>query len=262
MTTNIAKIYNKHVILLKPLLNEIKKQIKEGDSVVDLGCGTGAYVEVLAKQVGKNGKIVCIDNNQQMILYCRKKFFKPNILFKKLAAEKLSSLEKKFDVVFASLVLQFTKVNRAISEIKKSLKPKGKLILSIPLYRTGINISFDEESKKFKLDFEKNLKDELKKADVKDRPSLKYTNSRSRLFKGLLQKNQFRIFKWNIQPLEKNNLQELLDYYKIPWRSVKILNKPFNIRYKVLSNALKKTFEKYPNYAVKRYYLIAVANNK
>lgn len=262
MTTNIAKIYSKHVILLKPLLNEIKKQIKEGDSVVDLGCGTGAYIKALAKQVGKNGKIVCIDNNKQMILYCRKKFSKPNILFKKLAAEKLSSLGKKFDAVFASLVLQFTKAERAISEIKKSLKPNGKLILSIPLYRTGINISFDEESKKFKFEFEKNLKDELKKADVKDEPSLEYTNFRSRFFEGLLQKNRLRISKWGVLPLEKNNLQELLAYYKIPWRSEKIFKIPFATRYKILTAALKNTFHKYPKFIVKRYYLIAVAIKK
>lgn len=260
MTTNIAKLYDKHVVLLKPLLNEIKKQIKKDDSVVDLGCGTGAYIKALEKQVGKNGKVVCIDNNKQMILYCRKKFSKPNILIKKLTAEKLSSLGEKFDAVFASLVLQFTKAERAISEIKKSLKPNGKLIFSIPLYRTGINISLDEESKKFKLRFEKNLKDELKKAGVKDKPSLEYTNFRSQFFEGLLQKNKLRISKWNILPLEKNNLKGLLDYYKVPWRSAKIINQPFKIRYEVLSNALKKTFKKYPNYTVKRYYLIAIAN--
>ena len=261
MIINLPELYNKNAVILAPLLNEIKKHVETGYTVLDLGSGTGVYIKALEKQIGNNGRLICVDNNNDMILYCKRKFRSANLSFKKLKAEKLSSLGEKVDVIFASLVLQFTKEKKVVSEIRKCLKRDGKLIFAIPLYRTGINIGLDGESKKFKIKFEKNLKEELNKIGIKEKPKLNYTNFRDKFFMKLLQKNRFSISEWNILPLRKDNLVSLLEYYKIPWRSAKMLNKPFSIRYKILSNTLKKTFKGYPNFTVKRYYLIAVAKN-
>jgi len=37
--------------------------IREGDSVLDFGCGAGAYVVPLAQVVGPNGRIIALDRN-------------------------------------------------------------------------------------------------------------------------------------------------------------------------------------------------------
>src|SRR3989338_3134905 len=109
---NIAKLYNKHSIMLKPLVHEIKKNVRNSDVVLDLGCGSGVYVNLIEKQVGNIGKLIGIDLDDEMINFCKSKFKKSNISFKKILAEKLSSLDIKVDVVFSSLVLQFTNLGK------------------------------------------------------------------------------------------------------------------------------------------------------
>ncbi len=258
----ISQLYNKHAFMLKPLISEIKNSIKSGDTVIDLGCGTGIYLNLLHNQVGNKGRIIAIDKSSDMVAYCKKKFPNPNIVFKRLAAEKVSNIKELTEVVFASLVLQFTKIEMSIEAISKVLKPEGILIFAIPLFRTGITIGIDKRSKEFKKELEKNIKAELKKEHIEKKVFLDYPNSRNKKFKGVLRKNRFRILRWSILPLERNNLKFLLDYYKIPWRSEKIMKVPFKIRYNVLTAALRKTFKKHPNFIVKRYYLIAVAGKK
>lgn len=258
MSTNVAALYQRHAFKFRPLIDEIKKHVKKGATVIDLGCGTGIHVSIIKKQIGKEGRLICVDKNKAMIAYCKKRFSKDNVIFKRLPAEKLSTLGEKADVIFASLVLQFTKADKALTEIRKSLKPKGTLIFDIPLYRTGITIGIDKESKKFREEFINNLKKELEMRGIRNNPTFEYPNVRNLLFKELLRKNRFKISSWSILPLEKNDLKLLLNYYKIPWRSEKILKAPFKVRYGALSNALRRTFKKYPKFLVKRYYLIAV----
>ena len=47
--------------------------LKEGDTVVDLCCGTGANISLLANAVGKGGRIVGVDLSAQMIGRARRK---------------------------------------------------------------------------------------------------------------------------------------------------------------------------------------------
>lgn len=262
MRGNIAKLYDKNVIKFKELIGDINRNVKKGDLTIDLGCGTGAYINALKNKVGNKGKVVAIDKNREMVLFCKTKHSGQNVVVKKLEAERLYRLKEKANVVFASLVLQFTKPEKSIAEIRKILKPRGKLIFAIPLYRTGITVGIDRQSRDFKSEFDKNFQRELSRIGCEENPSLEYPNSRKKLFKNLLQKNKFKIRKWKVLPLEKNGLKQLIKYYKIPWRSAKITKKPFKKRYKAITTALKKTFAKYPKFKVERYYLIAVAVRK
>lgn len=258
----ISQLYKKHAFMLKPMVSEIKNRIKKGDTAVDMGCGTGIYLNLLHKQVGKKGKIIAIDKSTDMVAYCRMKFRKQNITIRKLPAEKISMIKEPVDVVFASLVLQFTRINKAISSISKILKPKGLLIFAVPLYRTGITIGIDKASNEFKKELERNIKVELEKRDIGKKASLDYPNSRNKAFKEALRKGKFRVLRWSILPLEKNNLKFLLDYYKIPWRSKNILKIPFKKRFSILAAALKRTFEMHPKFIVKRHYLVAAVRKK
>ncbi|GEM_PF-4305565 len=114
MTGNIAKLYDRNVIKFRELVGEIKKNVKKGDLAIDLGCGTGAYLGELERAVGQEGKVIAVDKSGEMVAFCRKKFEQAEV--KKLSAEKLSGINVKADIVFASLVLQFTKPEKAIAE--------------------------------------------------------------------------------------------------------------------------------------------------
>ena len=262
MKMEIAELYQKQSVMLKPLKNEINRHIKLGDFVVDLGCGTGIFLHLLEKKVGNKGKIFAIDEDKNMIRFCKKRFSNSNISFRVLSAEKLSSLNLKVRAALASLVLQFTNPDKVIFEIKKSLEKNGKLIFAIPLYRSGISAKTDKSSAKFKSEFKKNFALALKetgKSRFENKINFEYPNSRQDKFKKVLKKNNFKIITWRIEAFEKSGLKDMLEYYKVPWRSEKIVKMPFAARYELLRQALRNTFDKYPKFKVKRYYLIAVA---
>ena len=259
---NIAKLYDQHSIMLVPLVDEIRKNVKKGDIVIDLGCGSGVYIKLLENKVGENGKLIGTDIDNEMIKFCKNSFRGKNINFKKIPAEKLSSIKVKADAVFSSLVLHFTNVKKSLAEIKKVLRPAGKLIFAVPLYRSGIEIFDNEDSKKFRSKFVENLKTELKINNIKAKISLDYANSREKFFKQVVQKNKLKILNWEKSSLEKANLKVLLEYFKIPLRSEKLLKIPFSVRYKILKTALIKTFREFPNFKSNRYYLIGVAEKK
>ena len=83
-----------------------KMGIKPGQSILDLGSGTGRNDCFMAEKVGSHGKIVGLDISDEMLSrawkHCRRH---PNVTFKKQRIELLLSYEEEFDKVFISFVL-------------------------------------------------------------------------------------------------------------------------------------------------------------
>lgn len=141
---------NANELLEIPVMKELLPNLK-GKTVLDLGCGYGElsryFVELGAKQV------VACDISQNMINLAREKNNHPNIEYKILSMENLSSLEGKFDVIFSSLAFHYIEdYNKLIKDINAHLKKKGILLFSQehPL-ATAPTIS---DSKKNKIDID------------------------------------------------------------------------------------------------------------
>jgi len=97
--------------------------LKEGMSVLDLGCGTGH----LTNQIHLSGaKVIGVDISQRMITQAKTNY--PNLDFFCADAAKLD-LTKQFDVVFSNATLHWIKQSESVVErISNSLKPGGKLV--------------------------------------------------------------------------------------------------------------------------------------
>ena len=97
--------------------------LKEGMSVLDLGCGTGH----LTHQIHLSGaKVIGVDISQRMITQAKTNY--PNLDFFRADAAKLN-LTKQFDVVFSNATLHWIKQSESVVErISNSLKPSGKLV--------------------------------------------------------------------------------------------------------------------------------------
>jgi ubiquinone/menaquinone biosynthesis C-methylase UbiE len=85
----------------------IKKMgIKSGQSILDLGSGTGKNECFMAKKVGPYGKIIGVDISDDMLRQARKRCYKyPNVIFNKQRAELPLPYKEDFEVVFISFVL-------------------------------------------------------------------------------------------------------------------------------------------------------------
>jgi ubiquinone/menaquinone biosynthesis C-methylase UbiE len=146
----IAKGYNNLYMTeqLKKFEN-IKKLIKPNCLTLDLGCGTGFITNKLSNVIG-------VDYSIKMLKLCPKDL--------KVVCADVSKLPFKnnvFDLVFSLTVLQdVNNLKSTITEIKRVLKPNGKIILSV-LNKKKVN----EIKKNLKKEF-KNLKEKENYNDV------------------------------------------------------------------------------------------------
>ncbi len=108
-------------------------QIKEGDHILDLGCGTGKNAAMMAAYLGPEGYITGIDLSPVM----EKQFLKkhgsdPRISFKRGRIDTDMQLEKQYDKVLISFVIHGFphEVRKAILQNAHAhLKPGGKIFI-------------------------------------------------------------------------------------------------------------------------------------
>jgi ubiquinone/menaquinone biosynthesis C-methylase UbiE len=83
-----------------------KMDIKPGQSILDLGSGTGKNECFMAEKVGPYGKIVGVDISDEMLSRARKRCCNyPNVTFKKQRVELPLPYKEDFETVFISFVL-------------------------------------------------------------------------------------------------------------------------------------------------------------
>lgn len=109
-------------------------EIKQGDTVVDLGSGAGNDVFIVRSIVGESGKVIGIDMTEAMIKKARinniKLGFK-NVIFKLGEIENLPIEDNSVDVVVSNCVLNLVpNKKKAFDEIYRILKPGAHFCIS------------------------------------------------------------------------------------------------------------------------------------
>ena len=109
-------------------------QIKEGDTVIDLGSGAGNDVFVARRLVGENGRVIGVDFTEQMIERAKanaEKLDYRNVQFRLGDIEDLPVTANIADVVISNCVLNLVpNKHKAFSEIYRVLKPSGHFSIS------------------------------------------------------------------------------------------------------------------------------------
>jgi len=107
---------------------------REGERVLEVGCGTAA-LSLLAKMiVGENGTVDGIDIAPKMVAKARKKAeeAKLPINFRVASIDELPYRDGVFDAVISSMMfhhLPLTVKGRGLEEVYRVLKPGGRLLL-------------------------------------------------------------------------------------------------------------------------------------
>lgn len=104
--------------------------IKDGDRVLDLGCGAGRFYEFFKD---KNIKYIGLDNSEKFITIARAKY--PQLQFLLGDGLNLPFSDNYFDKVYSIALLHHIPSQKArlkiIKEAKRVLKPDGLLILTV-----------------------------------------------------------------------------------------------------------------------------------
>lgn len=109
-------------------------KIKEGDTVLDLGCGAGNDCFVARQLVGDTGKVIGLDMTQKMIDKAYENSYKlgfNNIEFRFGDIEKMPIADDSVDVVVSNCVMNLVPdKNKAFDETFRVLKQNGHFSIS------------------------------------------------------------------------------------------------------------------------------------
>jgi ubiquinone/menaquinone biosynthesis C-methylase UbiE len=111
--------------------------IKTGMTVVELGCGSGAFTTFVARVVGKQGRIYAVDIQPAMLKQLKRKLAKPenrditNIELKQASAYDLPFADGVIDLVYmVTVLMEIPDRSEALREIRRVLKPGGTLAVT------------------------------------------------------------------------------------------------------------------------------------
>jgi SAM-dependent methyltransferase len=118
--------------------------IRSGDRVLDVACGTGIVARTAADRVGAAGSVVGIDRNPAMLAVAER--LRPDIDWREGDASGLPFLARSFDVVLCQAALMFfSDPRKALGEMARAIKDDGIFAIQVwdrledqPAYRRFI----------------------------------------------------------------------------------------------------------------------------
>jgi ubiquinone/menaquinone biosynthesis C-methylase UbiE len=109
-------------------------RLAAGETVLDVGCGTGTLAIAAARRVGVTGAVTGIDPSAELLERARKKARRAHVdvAFAQSGGEELPFPDAAFDVVLSSLVLHHLShdaLRSAAHEMHRVLRPGGRAVL-------------------------------------------------------------------------------------------------------------------------------------
>jgi len=109
-------------------------EIKEGDTVLDLGSGAGLDCFLAAKKVGEQGRVIGVDMTEEMVEKAKanaEKYGYKNVDFILCDIEKLSLPGDSVDIIISNCVINLAPdKDKVFSEAFRVLKKGGKMFVS------------------------------------------------------------------------------------------------------------------------------------
>ena len=106
--------------------------LKEGQTVIDLGCGTGLNFPHINKLVGNSGQIIGVDISNSMLVMAKKRIEKNNWKNVSLFLDDMADykIPQEVDAIISTYSLGLSKsFDKIIQNAYHALKPGGRLVV-------------------------------------------------------------------------------------------------------------------------------------
>ena len=113
-----------------------RMNLKEDSRVLDLGCGSGWAVRLMASRA-KHGRVVGIDISDEMIAQARASSLEfPNVEFRVASAQELPFADGEFTHAFSmESIYYYADMAQALGEVRRVLAPGGLFAAVVDLYQ-------------------------------------------------------------------------------------------------------------------------------
>ncbi len=122
--------------MLQNPLKILKPYIKEGMTVLDIGCGPGFFTVPIAGLIGKNGKVIAADLQEGMLQKLRNKIkgteLEERIKLHKSEQDKIGVMEKVDFILAFYMVHEVPDKTIFFKELKSLLKEDGSVFVVEP----------------------------------------------------------------------------------------------------------------------------------
>ena len=121
--------------------NILSPYIKEGMTVLDVGCGPGFFSLEMARMVGKSGRIIAADMQEGMLQIVKDKVkgteLEERIILHKCGENNIEVLELVDFVLLFYMVHEVPNKEHFFNEIRTILKPQGQILIVEPPFHVS-----------------------------------------------------------------------------------------------------------------------------
>ena len=111
--------------------------IEPGQTVLDLGCGSGTFTIAMARMVGEAGRVIAVDVQEEMLQMVRQKAVKEGLTCRIITHQSEPDrigISDRVDFALAFYMIhEVPDVDAFLMEVASLLKPSGKLLIAEPL---------------------------------------------------------------------------------------------------------------------------------
>ncbi len=117
--------------------------IREGMTVLDVGCGMGYFSIGMARMVGPRGRVISVDIQDKMLAVLKRRAEREGlseVIHTRLSGQGGMGVEDKVDFALAFwMVHEVEEKKRLFSELRSTLKPGGLLLIAEPVFHVSMH---------------------------------------------------------------------------------------------------------------------------
>lgn len=119
----------------------LRPYVKEGMTVLDLGCGPGFFSIPLAQMVGESGKVIAVDLQEGMLQKLKEKIsgteLEKRVALHECEEDKIGVAENVDFVLAFYVVHEIPDQHKLFDELVKILRPNGQLFIVEPPFHVS-----------------------------------------------------------------------------------------------------------------------------